>query len=164
MPTTYRLTEQAARRTAETVRRVHGEPESHVVVQQRKFRAPPGSKCGCLTVHEIRIEGVATGGTFDLDVAIDDDGTGAGTPETLTFNYNDTSSAVQTEYETHTEIASGDIDVKGGPLPNTAVYVVFLSSGNLNRDQPPGTPDSTSLTGTNATAKTGYMTNQDWSA
>ena len=82
--------------------------------------------------------------------------------ETLEINYDDTAAEIETEFETHTLIASGDISVIGGPLPDAAVYVVFLADGDLNRAQTLPAPDSSSLTGTNPVAKVAYMTNYDW--
>lgn len=153
------LTQKEARRLHKVVKHV----ESRMPYKPAR-RNPPRriiGSCNCVTVIEIRLEGTVTGGTFDLDVTIDD-GTSTSN-ETLTFNYNANAAAIQTEFETHTLItASTDIDVIGGPFPNVAAYVVFLSSGNLNRYQSLPLPDATSLTGTNAVVKVAYMTNVNW--
>jgi hypothetical protein len=91
-------------------------------------------------IQIINIFGSPTGGTFDLDVTVD------GTTETMTFNYNDTAAACETELETHSKIASGDVDCTGGPLPNTAVQVEFQGA-RANVDIPIMMPDHGSLTG-----------------
>lgn len=128
----------------------------------RRRKLGGGGDCSCVTVHEIGTNGAVTGGTVILDVAID---TGSGVvTDDITLNWDDTASEVQTAFEGHSDIAPGDILVKGGPLPDTAVYVVYLSSGNLNRDQSPPTLNTNSLTGTNVRIKTGYMTCHDWEA
>lgn len=123
-----------------------------------------GGGCDCITVIEIKFEGSVTGGTVIFDVGIDDGG-GVDT-ENVTLNFDDTASEVQTAFEGHSSIAASgaDITVKGGPLPGGSVYIVFKSSGNLNREQPLPTVDTNSLTGTNVVIKSSYMTNADWEA
>lgn len=154
-----------ARKLAEGYGRVKGTPRNVLGVPHRPARAPSGGgDCTCLTVHEIATNGAVTGGTVILNVAIDD---GASvTTESVTLDWNDTAADVQTAYEGHSKIAASgaDILVKGGPLPDTAVYVVFKTSGALNRDHPPPTLNTNSLTGTNVRIKTGYMTCADWEA
>lgn len=122
-----------------------------------------GGACDCLTVHEIRYEGAVTGGTVSFSVPIWTDDTPTVDTDTLVLNWDDTASEVQTTWETHSGIAasSADIIVKGGPLPSVAVYIIFKSTGALNRSHPLPTPTS-SLTGTNARCKVAYMTNQAW--
>jgi hypothetical protein len=50
------------------------------------------------------------------------------TEETLTFNYDDTAAEVQTELETHSEIASGDVTVTGGDFPDATIQIEFVSN------------------------------------
>lgn len=73
-------------------------------------------------IHDITLFGSPTGGTFDIDLTVN------GSEETLTFNYDDTAAEVETELETHTEIASGDVDVTGGPFPNATIRIEFVSN------------------------------------
>lgn len=62
------------------------------------------------------------------------------------FNFDDTAAEVETELETHSEITSGDVDVTGGPLPDTAVVIEF--TGDLaNTAILPVAVDHGSLTG-----------------
>lgn len=149
------------KRVARATRIVEGSPRTYLHVPERVPRNVGGG-CSCLTVHEIRIEGSVTSGTFTLGVGINDGSTI--TTETLTFNWNNTSTEVQTEYETHSKIAASgaDILVKGGPFPNVAVYVVFLSTGAINFSQPLPLPDAAGLSGTNVRVKVAYMTDADW--
>lgn len=151
------------RKVAEATRRVLGGPRTMLSVPYRPaIRQGGGGDCACVTVHEIATNGAVTGGTVILDVSIDDGS--VVTNESVTLNWDDTASEVKTAFVTHSKIASGDIKVKGGPLPDTAVYVIYLSSGTLNRDQSPPTLNTNSLTGTNVRIKTGYMTSADWEA
>lgn len=124
-----------------------------------------GGSCACVTVHEIRLEGAVTSGTFTLDVTIIDADANEVNETLGNFNWDDTAAEVQTEYETHSEIAASgaDIAVLGGPFPNVAVYIVFHSFGSLNRHQPLPVPTS-SLVGTNARVKVAYMGDANWEA
>lgn len=65
---------------------------------------------------------------------------------TLTFNYNDSAATVKTTLATHSEIASADLTVTGGPFPSATVRVEFTATlaGTLIL-QP--TADYASLTG-----------------
>lgn len=159
------FTLEGGRKVAEATGIVRGQPRNVLNVPFRPGRVASGSgSCDCLTVHEIRFDGAVTGGTVILDVGIDD---GGGVDvENVTLNWDDTAAEVQTAYEGHSSIAASgaDITVKGGGLPDGAVYIVFKSTGNLNRNQPIPTVDTNSLTGTNVRIKTGYMTNVDWEA
>ena len=120
-----------------------------------------GGACSCVTVHEIRTDGTVSGGTFNLDVTIND-ADGNSVTETLgTFAWNVSAATAKTEYETHSEIATGDIAVLGGNFPDAALYVVFRSTGTLNRHQPVPVPDSSSITG-GGRIKTQQVTSVDW--
>lgn len=89
---------------------------------------------------QITILGSPTGGTFDLDLNV------LGTTETLTFNWDDTATEVDTELDTHTNIADGDVEVTGGPFPDAAINIEF--KGELARHRMPApTIDFGSLTG-----------------
>lgn len=154
------LTPAEARRVKDAVQ--ERERRSRNKLPQLKKRVLVNGSSGCPEVHQIAIHGEALAGTFDLDVAIDPDGGGAGSPETLTFDFDFTASEVKTEYETHSAITSGDIDVIGGPLPDVAVYVVFLTTGTLNRTQALPTPDSSSLSGGRPVAKVAKAAGYSW--
>jgi len=123
----------------------------------------PGGDCTCITVYEIKPVGGPTGGTLTMNIGIDD---GAiVTTESITFDWNEGAAGALTALEGHSKIASGDIAVKGGSMPAAALYVVFLSSGDLNREQPLPSTGTNSLTG-GATPhfQYAYMTNADWEA
>lgn len=91
-------------------------------------------------IQIINIFGSPTGGTFDLDVTVD------GTEETMTFNWDDTADEVKTQLETHSKIASGDVNCTAGPFPDSAVKVEFQGD-RANVDIPIMMPDHGSLTG-----------------
>lgn len=91
-------------------------------------------------IQIINVFGSPTGGTFDLDVTVD------GTTETMTFNWDDTAAEVETELETHSKIASGDVDCTSGPFPDAAVKVEFQGD-RKETDIPIMMPDHGSLTG-----------------
>lgn len=152
-----------AKRIAAATRRVEGTPRQYIRVPEQISRRYGGGGCSCLNVHEIKIEGSATGGTFTLDVTVKDNSGTTTTATTSTIARNATAATVQTAYEGLAAIVSGDVEVRGGPLPNTAVYVVFERSGNFSRyHQDPPVPDSTSLTGTNPICKAAQVTSVNW--
>ena len=126
-------------------------------------RALGGGSCSCVTVHEIRYEGAVTSGTVSFSVAIWTDDVPTVDTDTLVLNWDDTAAEVQTTWETHSGIAASgaDILVIGGPLPSVAVYIVFKSTGALNRHHPLPIPTS-SLVGTNARCKVAYMGDANW--
>lgn len=158
--------ENDAKRVARATRIVEGAPGTFLRVPERIPRtAPGGGDCTCVTVHEIKFEGSVTGGSVTMAVGIDPDGMGADV-ENIVIAYDDTAAEVQTAYEGHSNIAGSgaDITVQGGQLPDAAVYIVFLSTGALNRNQPLPTVNTNSLTGTNVKIKSSYMTNADWEA
>jgi hypothetical protein len=96
-------------------------------------------------IHDITLIGSPQGGSFDLDYTINS------TTETLTFNYDDDSTEVGTELETHSEIASGDVAVTAGPFPDATMRVEF--QGNLaNTDIALPTADWGSLNAQSGTA------------
>lgn len=112
-----------------------------------KWIADVAGNASCQSRNEIiqlTVIGSPTGGTFDLTIDIDG---GTGTAgETVTLNYNDTSSDVQTALEGHTDIVSGDVSVSGGPLPDATITIEF--TGNLaSTNIPIPTADWSSLTG-----------------
>jgi hypothetical protein len=60
-----------------------------------------------------------------------------GTVETMQFNFDDTSTEVNTELETHSEIASGDVTVSGGPFPDADITIEFTGDlANHEMDKP----------------------------
>ena len=71
-------------------------------------------------IMDITVNGSPTGGTFDMNLTV------GGSEETLTFNYNDAAAAVDTELDTHTEIANGDVSVTGGPFPDATIRIEFI--------------------------------------
>lgn len=92
----------------------------------RRRRQPPvissGGGGGCDQQNarvQMIIMGKPTGGTFPVMWTVNSVST------SLTFNWNDSAAAIKTVLETHSEIASGDVTVTGGPFPNTTVEVEF---------------------------------------
>jgi hypothetical protein len=150
------------KRIVAVTRRVEGSPRTYLhVPEQISRRFGGGGDCSCLTVHEIATSGLVSGGTFDLDVEIrEEDGTL--TAETLSsIDWDATAFDVLTAYLTHSKINSGDVGVRGGPLPDAPVYVVFKTAGDLNRHQEVPVPDSSNLTG-GGVVKTAQVTSADW--
>lgn len=98
---------------------------------------------GCASqsaILDVSVLGSPTGGTFDIDLQVD------GTTETMTFAYNATAAAVQTELETHTKIASGDVAVTGGPFADATMRITFQGN-RANEHVAIPTADWSSLTG-----------------
>lgn len=143
--------------------KVHYVKSSHTIMLCSMLMSGGGGDCDCVTVHEVYIAGIASGGTYSLDVDVIDS-VGGTTSDTLSgLAYNGTAADLQTAYEGHSGIAVGDVEVKGGNHPNVALYVIFKSTGDLNRYQPLPQPSS-SLTGTNPIVKIAMVTNKDWEA
>lgn len=91
-------------------------------------------------IQVLTIFGSPTGGTFDLDVTVD------GTTETVVIDFDATAAEVETQLETHSEIASGDVDCSGGDFPDVAIQIEF--EGDLAETGIPiMMPDHTLLTG-----------------
>lgn len=109
--------ESDAKRIARATRIVEGIPGTFVRIPERIPRIA-GASCSCPEVHEISTTGSPSSGSFDLTYDI-------GGSDTVTIAWDDTASEVQTAYETHSGISSGDVSVTGGPLPLVAVYVRF---------------------------------------
>ena len=89
---------------------------------------------GCKARNEIwklTIAGSPTGGTFDMDLNV------LGTTDTLTFNYDDTSTEVATELATHTNLTSSDVSVTGGPFPDSDITIEFIGDLAKHRMGPP---------------------------
>lgn len=69
---------------------------------------------------------VATGGSAGTFTLVFDDG--STTDTTANINWDDTAADVQTALEALDNIAAGDVDCWGGPLPDSKVYVRFTGT------------------------------------
>lgn len=112
--------------------------------QRNRRRRPPiplGGGCDAQNaVLHITVIGKPTGGTFTIAMTI---GT---TTETVTFNWNDSASAVKTAIAGHSLIASTDLDTSAGPFPNATMAIEFIATlANTDIKIPPA--NWTSLTG-----------------
>jgi hypothetical protein len=132
--------EDAFRRFAESTKHYEQTYRNRgLVAEKRKILGGGGCK-NRNEIWQITILGSPTGGTFDMDLNV------LGTTETMQFNWDDTSTEVDTELDTHTNIANGDVTVTGGPFPNAIINIEF--SGDLaNHRMPPPIIDFGSLTG-----------------
>jgi hypothetical protein len=93
-----------------------------------------------------------------------DDGVTQST-ESITFDYNESASGAETALVAHSLITADNINVKGGSFPHGALYVVYLSAENLNRNQDLPTTTTNSLTGgTSPRFEYSYITLVDWNA
>lgn len=114
----------AARRTANAVRAW----ERTATVERGKNRQwpiPEDGGGGCDTqnaIIDIIIFGSPTGGTFDMVLTVNS------VAETLTFNWDDTTTDVATELATHTQLASSDFSVSGYPFPNGTMRIEFTGT------------------------------------
>lgn len=117
--------EEGFNRVTEATRRVLRTPTSG----SKRRRQPPvlsGGGGGVCTSQNAKLQwtvfGKPTGGTFSSALEIN------GSTETITFNYNDDSTAVATALATHTQLASADVTVTGGPFPNATIEVEFIAT------------------------------------
>lgn len=114
---------------------------------QRSAWIPTGGAGGggtCEARNEeqsVYMTGSISGGNFDLVYSIN------GIATLLTVEYDWTAAEVQTELETHSQIAAGDVDVTGGPLPSASIKIEFTGDLAAKLVPIPET-DITSLTGT----------------
>lgn len=116
--------EEGFNRVLEATRRVLRTPTTG----SKRRRQPPvigGGGAGC-DIQNAKIQwtvfGKPTGGTFSSALDIN------GTIETITFDYNDDATAVATALATHTQLASADLAVTGGPFPNATIEVEFIAT------------------------------------
>lgn len=136
----YGFDEKSFDRVRETVRRVLGSPKTGS--QQR--RQTPILGGGCVARNEIWkfiIGGNPTAGSFSFDLNV------LGVTAPITINFDDTDLEVEAAFETHSNIAIGDVNAVGGPFPNTDMTVEFI--GNLAKHlmDPPTTINFSGLTG-----------------
>ncbi len=82
-----------------------------------------GGDDGCPSqnaIIDITMLGRLSGGTVDLTWLI------KGTSETLTFNFDDDAAAAKLVMEGHSKIAVGEVNVTGGPFPNSTMRFEFV--------------------------------------
>lgn len=132
--------EESFRRVREATRRVLGTPRKGA--QQR--RQVPIVGGGCANRNEVWkfiIGGSPDGGSFTFDLNV------LGTTEEMEFSWNDSDTDIETELETHTNISSGDVNVTGGPFPDTDMTIEFQGDLAEHLMDPPTTIDFSGLTG-----------------
>lgn len=141
----FTFDEAGMRTTIKGVRKALG-------LQGRPIPQPKGPRDeggGCDSqnaIIDVIVFGSPTGGTFDLELTVNS------VAETLTFDWNDTASAVATVLATHTELASTDVSVSSlGTFPDATIRIEFIDTqANTNITLP--IADWTSLTGGTGTA------------
>ena len=111
-----------AKQVARATRIVLGSPGTFVRVPERVSRMQRVATDYCPEVHEITTTGSPSSGTATLTYTIN------GTGDTITINWDDTAAEVQTAFETHSAVTSGDVVCSGGPLPSVAVYARFAQN------------------------------------
>lgn len=91
-------------------------------------------------VHQVFVLGDATDGTFAWTLSIADK-SGVTHVNPITFNYNETASSfAEKMYVQHSGIEEGDVQVTGGPLPNSNLSITYqnnlkytaIEHGNVN--------------------------------
>jgi hypothetical protein len=91
-------------------------------------------------IIQVTSTGSPTGGNFDQDWDV------SSTTTTLTFGYNNNAAAYAAILDNHANVASGDITVTGGPLPDATIQIEFKSD-LANTDIAIPISDWSSLTG-----------------
>lgn len=119
---TYHLTEADRAKIRKWIReeasRVRNPDSGH-----RRAYWKRGGKAKCPDrneTHHLTIFGSPTGGTLTFTLTVN------GSAEAMTVDWDATAAEVDTELETHTEIAVGDVSVTGGPLPNATIVIEFI--------------------------------------
>lgn len=119
----YALTKDAMDRVSKAVLAHERRPGANDTRHRGRYPIGVGGSCPDRNeIHQLTVLGSPTGGTFDMDLTLN------GVTETLTFNYDDTSTEVNTELETHSEAASGDFTVTGGPFPNATMQIEYIQN------------------------------------
>lgn len=133
------FTTQEAERIDATVKAYEKKPQYVLPRKKRKRLTGGGGGCTCQEIWCF-LPLAPSAGTWDIDLTVN------ASTETLTFNWNTSSTQMQTELLTHTELTSGDVTCVGGPFPNVAIYAVWTIS---DADLTDGYPllDLSSLTG-----------------
>lgn len=127
-------------RVAETVRRTLGSLPRVPKVRRRVFD-DGGAGCDSQNAKiQWTIFGKPTGGTFTSSLTIN------GVAETITFNWDDDATDVDTALATHSELVGSDVTVTGGPFPNATIEVEFFGTQALTNIALP-TSNWGSLTG-----------------
>lgn len=120
----FGLTKRSVERTALVVKRDLGTLPRAPRTTQRVYDGGGGG-AGCDTqnaIIDIIVFGSPTGGTFDMVLTVNS------VAETLTFNWDDTTTEVATELATHTQLASSDVSVSGYPFPNGTMRIEFTGT------------------------------------
>lgn len=135
----YLYTESDNTRINATVRAYEGKPQ-YVLPPKKRRKLVGSGGCACREVW-VFLPLDPTAGTWDIDLTVN------GSNETLTFDYNTSLSAFETELATHTELTVASFVASGGPFPNVAIYVDWQSplDDDIKNNFP--TVDVSSLTG-----------------
>jgi hypothetical protein len=92
----------------------------------RRKRRPIGDDGGGCDKQNAKIQwtvfGKPTGGTFTSILTIN------AVSETITFNWDDDATDVDTALATHSELVGSDVTVTGGPFPNATIEVEFVGT------------------------------------
>lgn len=90
-------------------------PTREVILVQRLGGG--GGSCDCSDYFQVRIEGIPTSGTFDLEVQAtnSDDETAT---EDITIQWDSTVAEAKTQLATHTKLSAADITADHGELPS----------------------------------------------
>lgn len=116
----YIFSDDEAKRVAAAVYANEGRPPHQLPPRPRPVNAGSGEGCACKEVWRFIPIGPSAG-TWDMDLTVN------GSLETLTFNYNTSLSAFETELATHTELTVASFVCSGGPFPNVAIYIDWTS-------------------------------------
>lgn len=113
----YIFSDDEAKRVAAAVYANEGRPPHQLPPRPRPIRA--GGGCGCEEIHRFVTNG-PTFGTFSVTYNIN------GTDRTVTWNWDDGSSDVQSDFDALSTYFN-DVEVYGGDWPNVAIYVKWLN-------------------------------------
>ena len=135
----YIFSDDEAKRVASAVHANEGRPPHQLPPRPRPVNAGRGGGCTCQEIWCF-LPLAPSAGTWDVDLTVN------ASTETLTFNWDTTSTQMQTELLTHTELTSGDVTCVGGPFPSVAIYAVWtITDADLTDGYP--SLDLSSLTG-----------------
>jgi len=138
----YIFSEEEAKRVAGAVYANEGRPPHQLPPRPRPIRAGGGGGGDC-TCQEIWtfLPLACSAGTWSIGLNVN------GTTDTLTFNWNTSASAFDTELATHTNLTGSEYTVAGGDFPSVAIYVTWSSPADANVVGGFPTIDISSLTG-----------------
>lgn len=136
----YLYTESDNTRINAAVKAYEGKPQYVLPSKKRRKLVGGGGACHCQEIW-VFLPLACSAGTWGISLNVN------GTTDTLTFNWNTSATAFDTELATHTNLTGSEYTVAGGDFPSVAIYVTWATPADANVVGSFPTIDISSLTG-----------------